>query len=90
MTRLDHDQIVEILRNLSARPLGLDRDRDFRISVAGVQEKTALLRLNGQWFEPRGTTPTTHIIKPTIGQLAADQSVSCPIAGSKAVDRAGG
>jgi serine/threonine-protein kinase HipA len=63
------DQIAAILSNLESAPLGLDEDEDFRISVTGAQEKTALLNLNGQWFKPLGTTPTTHIFKPQIGQL---------------------
>ncbi|AEM42747.1 type II toxin-antitoxin system HipA family toxin [Ketogulonicigenium vulgare] len=62
-------QIGALLSNLSAAPLGLDRTRDFRISVAGAQEKTALLRQGDQWFAPRGATPTTHILKPAIGLL---------------------
>src|SRR3546814_4480799 len=28
-----------------------------------------LLHYEGQWFKPRGTTPTTHLIKTQIGQL---------------------
>ena len=41
---------------------------DFRISIAGAQEKTALLFHHGQWFKPRGATPTTHILKLPIGR----------------------
>jgi serine/threonine-protein kinase HipA len=40
---------------------------DFRISIAGVQEKTALLRVGDQWHRPVGATPTTHILKLPIG-----------------------
>lgn len=40
---------------------------DFRISLAGAQEKTALLYRNERWFLPKGTTPTTHILKLPIG-----------------------
>ena len=47
----------------------LEEEEDFRISVAGVQEKTALLRFNGQWCIPKGNTPTTHIIKLPIGEI---------------------
>jgi serine/threonine-protein kinase HipA len=49
--------------------LGLEQDRDFRISVAGAQEKTALLWYEGQWLRPRGITPTTHLFKTQIGAL---------------------
>lgn len=44
-----------------------DQSRDFRISLAGVQEKTALLYHNRRWMLPRGTTPSTHILKLPIG-----------------------
>jgi len=61
--------IGHMLANLGASPLGLDNDRDFRISIAGAQEKTALLFWNGGWHKPLGTTATTHILKPSIGRL---------------------
>ncbi|UES59951.1 type II toxin-antitoxin system HipA family toxin (plasmid) [Roseibium aggregatum] len=66
---VSEDQIEEVLNNLDVAPLGIRKERDFRISVAGAQEKTALLYHEGQWIEPSGTTPTTHIIKPQIGKL---------------------
>lgn len=62
-------EVADILNNLAAAPLGMGEDRDFRISISGAQEKTALLRHDGQWFKPAGTTATTHILKPQIGQL---------------------
>ena len=64
------DQDIEaMLADLAQAPLGVDRDQEFRISVAGAQEKTALLRIGEQWLRPTGTTPTTHIIKPQLGQI---------------------
>jgi serine/threonine-protein kinase HipA len=66
---VNDDQIAAIMANLARMPLGLDDDRDFRISVAGAQEKTALLHHEGRWLKPVGTTPTTHILKPQIGEL---------------------
>lgn len=62
-------EIENILKNLAQAPLGLRQDDDFRISVAGVQEKTALLRHKGKWLKPKGTTPTTHLFKTQIGHL---------------------
>lgn len=51
-------------------PLGMITSQDdFRISVAGAQEKTALLRMGEQWCIPQGATPTTHIIKLPIGEI---------------------
>lgn len=62
-------QIAALLRNLASAPLGLNEDDDFRISIAGAQEKTALLRQNGDWIRPSGMTPTTHIFKTQLGVL---------------------
>ena len=48
--------------------------RDFRISLAGAQEKSALLWHDGQWCIPTGATPTTHILKLPMGQVGAMQA----------------
>lgn len=66
---LDDSSIENILRDLSQAPLGLYSDDAFRISIAGAQEKTALLWHEGHWVKPHGTTPTTHILKTQIGKL---------------------
>lgn len=66
---VDEVAIGELVNNLAAAPLGMGEDDDFRISIAGAQEKTALLRKEGLWFKPSGTTATTHILKPQIGRL---------------------
>jgi len=66
---VDDDEIADILKNLASAPLGLSEDDDFRISLAGAQEKTALLKQDGRWYKPSGTTATTHILKPQIGRL---------------------
>lgn len=63
------EEIEQILTGLAQAPLGLTKDDDFRISVAGTQEKTALLYSDGRWLKPIGTTPTTHLFKPSIGRL---------------------
>lgn len=67
---LNEAEIAELIRKLRVNPLGLDPDdEDFRISIAGAQDKTALLKLDGVWKRPVGTTATTHIIKPAIGVI---------------------
>ncbi|MEZ5644274.1 MAG: HipA N-terminal domain-containing protein [Burkholderiaceae bacterium] len=48
---------------------GRDPDADFRISLAGAQEKTAFLWWGGQWLAPRGATPTSHIFKLPLGLM---------------------
>jgi serine/threonine-protein kinase HipA len=42
-------------------------DDSFRISLAGAQEKTALLWHEGAWHKPTAATPTTHIFKLPMG-----------------------
>lgn len=66
---VDDAAVERLLRNVTAEPLpGLNEEgEEFRISIAGVQEKTALLCQNGKWFRPRGATPTTHILKLPLG-----------------------
>ncbi|WP_354004890.1 type II toxin-antitoxin system HipA family toxin [Ramlibacter albus] len=49
------------------RVLGQDAADGFRISLAGAQEKTALLNWQGKWCLPLGSTPTTHIVKLPLG-----------------------
>jgi serine/threonine-protein kinase HipA len=56
--------LTSLLRPTSG---GTDESDDFRMSLAGAQEKTALLWLNEKWMRPHGTTPTTHILKLPIG-----------------------
>src|SRR5215469_14252985 len=62
-------EITDLLNNLATAPLGITEDESFRISIAGAQEKTALLFWNERWHKPRGTTATTHILKPLVGRL---------------------
>jgi serine/threonine-protein kinase HipA len=72
-----NDEAIERrLESLSDAPLGLRADDDFRISIAGVQEKTALLWHDGRWLRPRGTAPTTHIFKTQIGRLPNGMDLS--------------
>lgn len=66
---IDTNGIEAMLRRLDTTPLGLSKDDGFRISVAGAQEKTSLLWHQGRWHKPLGTTPATHILKPSIGHL---------------------
>ena len=67
---LTDSQIAHIIHNYKSAPLGMDDDDDdFRISIAGAQEKTALLKQGDKWYRPLGTTPTSHIFKLPIGHI---------------------
>ncbi|GHA50587.1 type II toxin-antitoxin system HipA family toxin [Photobacterium aphoticum] len=68
---LSADRLVKVLSAYQTKiPLGMLNDEDdFRISIAGAQEKTALLKMGDKWCIPKGSTPTTHIIKLPIGEI---------------------
>jgi serine/threonine-protein kinase HipA len=56
-----------------------DSSSEFRLSLAGAQEKTALLWYRKRWCTPIGATPTTHILKlpmGLVGNLRADMNSS--------------
>lgn len=78
---LTDDEIVDILKGYQyGNPLGMTIEDDFRISLAGVQEKTGLLWYQHQWHKPLGSTPTSHIFKLPMGKLShvnMDLSESC-------------
>jgi serine/threonine-protein kinase HipA len=67
--RISDADIAKLLRGVPVnQSFGHSEQQEFRISIAGAQEKTALLRLKGQWYVPRGgATPTTHILKLPLG-----------------------
>ena len=81
-TPLNDAEIAQILRNTLAPASRVSRDNndvDFRVSIAGAQEKTALSWISNQWCLPHGTTPTTHILKlplGLVGNLRFDMSDS--------------
>jgi serine/threonine-protein kinase HipA len=68
---LTDTQVAALLRaTTTPQVMGLaGSDTDLRISIAGAQEKTALLQMDGQWYLPHGATPTTHILKLPLGLI---------------------
>jgi serine/threonine-protein kinase HipA len=80
-TVLSEEEVAQLLRGTVAPPApGKHEDAaDLRISIAGAQEKTALLRHEGKWMRPHGATPTTHILKMPlglVGNMQADMRTS--------------
>ncbi|MFZ4832409.1 type II toxin-antitoxin system HipA family toxin [Rouxiella sp. Mn2063] len=67
---LSTQQLIDVLNSYQAEPTSDElSELDFRISIAGAQEKTALLKYDHQWQLPLGITPTTHIFKLPIGTI---------------------
>lgn len=69
---LQEAEVEHILERAdSAGGLGQEQaeDDEVRLSLAGMQDKTALLYWHGQWMRPEGATPTTHILKLPLGLI---------------------
>jgi serine/threonine-protein kinase HipA len=65
------DDVYTIVREMAAHAADWNPGRDTgRWSLAGAQTKVALFRgEDGRWGIPRDSTPTTHILKPSIAGL---------------------
>lgn len=67
---LSEKSVADLLRNVvvpGRHHHDDDDEDDFRISIAGAQEKTALLWHRDRWYRPRRATPTSHILKLPLG-----------------------
>lgn len=77
---ISEGEIARLLREIAGEDIrSAFSDDVFRISIAGAQEKTALLHRDGKWYVPRASTPSTHILKlplGEIGRMRADMSTS--------------
>ena len=65
---------AELAGVTSPAALAGELEDDFRISIAGAQEKTAFLKHHGNWCRPIGSTPTTHIFKLPLGLVGNRQA----------------
>jgi serine/threonine-protein kinase HipA len=61
----DREIEAELAGLTSPNPLA--GGEEFRISIAGAQEKTAFLLHKGRWCRPVDSTPTSHIFKLPLG-----------------------
>jgi serine/threonine-protein kinase HipA len=63
-------RLAEFLANLVRHPGQTQITRDAGVfSLPGVQPKKAICWVGAKWYEPRGRTPSTHIIKPPVSHL---------------------
>lgn len=62
---LVNDDLARILRELPRRPLMAGRD-GIRLSLAGAQDKLAVRVDDGRISIPRGSAPSSHVLKPAI------------------------
>lgn len=68
---MSHAQVAEHLRAIdSSGPAGDTSPADgMTVALAGAQEKTGLLELDGRWFAPRGAAATNRIVKLALGAV---------------------
>lgn len=62
---LSDAELAQHVRELPNRPLFVGVEQ-MRLSLAGVQDKAAVVLLNGEIYVPKDDCPTTHILKPEI------------------------
>jgi serine/threonine-protein kinase HipA len=75
-TPLSEPALARLLQAVVADPLpgvATAEEEELRLSIAGAQEKTALLWHQDQWCRPRGSTPTTHLFKLPMGRVGSGQ-----------------
>jgi serine/threonine-protein kinase HipA len=60
---LADDELARILRELPRRPLMAGED-GIRLSLAGAQDKLAVRVVDGKMSIPRGSAPSSHVLKP--------------------------
>ncbi len=81
---LDDRELAALLDELPARPLYADADGEYRLSLAGAQDKLpVVVGSDGRLGLTTGRTPSTHILKTPIAHLEATvaNEALCPAIG---------
>ena len=67
---LADDDLVTLIDELPTRPMHADEDGEYRLSLAGVQDKLpVVVDADGRVGLTKGHTPSTHILKTPIERL---------------------
>ena len=64
-TPLEEKALEKFINELPQKPLATAID-DIRLSLAGAQDKTSVIVVDGQIGIPKSNVPTSHILKPAI------------------------
>jgi serine/threonine-protein kinase HipA len=81
---LDDAGLAALLTELPSRPMHVDADGEYRLSLAGAQDKLpVVVDSSGRIGLTRGQTPSTHIIKTPIERLdhTVVNEAFCPMVG---------
>lgn len=79
---ISEEEIAEKIKNCTRTPV-IRSEKDYRLSLAGAQEKIALAFFDGNWYVPLNGAPSTHILKPSRSDypdLCANEYISMKIA----------
>ena len=69
-TLLSIEKLTESFAELMRDPSAIQfTENGGQFSLAGAQRKKSLYLVGNKWYEPRGRTPSTHILKPNIDGL---------------------
>jgi serine/threonine-protein kinase HipA len=67
---LSEDELAELIAELPSRPMHIDAEGEYRLSLAGVQDKLpVVVGEDGRVGLTEGRTPSTHILKTPIRGL---------------------
>jgi serine/threonine-protein kinase HipA len=66
---LDESALVDVIDQLPTRPMHADEDGEYRLSLAGAQDKLPVVVKDGRVGLTMGRTPSTHILKTAIERL---------------------
>ncbi len=81
---LDDAGLAQLLAELPSHPMHVDADGEYRLSLAGAQDKLpVVVDASGRIGLTRGQTPSTHIIKTPIDRLdhTVVNEALCPMVG---------
>ena len=67
--RLSAEELAEVVHRVPEVGLGLDRERGVKLSLAGMQDKVLLHRIDDGYALPIDGAPSTLIVKPEPGVL---------------------
>jgi serine/threonine-protein kinase HipA len=84
VTWLSEAELADVLADLPARPMHVDEDGEYRLSLAGAQDKLpVVVDADGRIGLTKGQTPSTHIIKTPIERLpnTVVNEAFCPLVG---------
>jgi serine/threonine-protein kinase HipA len=80
---LDERELAQEIRELPSRPMLADEDGEYRLSLAGVQDKLpVIVDTTGRVGLTKGATPSTHILKTPIARFddtVANEALSLSI-----------